>query len=83
LIKVGIPPGYVHHCEGCASGLCKSRYLPMSLYHDESDGDTVSTRASVVTNSSIDKADYMDRDEDFSFYEDVSEGWETVPRRRR
>lgn len=83
LIKVGIPPGYVHHCEGCASGLCKSRYLPKSLYHDESDGDTVSTRASVVTNSSIDKTDYIDRDEDFSFYEDVSEGWETVRRRRR
>eukprot|EP00557_Chaetoceros_sp_GSL56_P000688 CAMPEP_0176496030 /NCGR_PEP_ID=MMETSP0200_2-20121128/10982_1 /TAXON_ID=947934 /ORGANISM="Chaetoceros sp., Strain GSL56" /LENGTH=433 /DNA_ID=CAMNT_0017893967 /DNA_START=426 /DNA_END=1727 /DNA_ORIENTATION=- len=81
--KVGVPPGYSHHCEGCASGLCKSRYLPKSLYHDESDGDTVSTRASVVTNSSIDKTDYVDRDEDFSFYEDVSEGWETVPRRRR
>mmetsp|Transcript_26130 Transcript_26130/g.38676 ORF Transcript_26130/g.38676 Transcript_26130/m.38676 type:complete len:482 (+) Transcript_26130:88-1533(+) len=77
--KVGVPSGYVHHCEGCASGLCKSRYLPKSLHHDVSDGNTVSTRASVVTNSSIDKTDYIDRDEDFSGFENESDEWNTVP----
>ena len=73
MAKVGVPSGYVHNCEGCATGICKSRYLPKSLEHDTSDGNTVSTRASVVTNSSIDKADYIDRDEDFDGFDEVND----------
>lgn len=64
-----IPPGYQHHCSGCATGICKNRRVPKSEVHD-SDGNTVSTRASVVTNSSIDKSDFIDRDEDFSGFEE-------------
>lgn len=79
LSNVGVPSGYVHHCEGCASGLCKSRYLPKSLHHDVSDGNTVSTRASIMTNSSVDKTDYIDRDEDFTGFEGESDDWHTVP----
>jgi hypothetical protein len=67
--KVGVPSGYVHKCEGCKSGICKSRYLPKSIQHDVSDGNTVSTSGSVMTNSSIDKADYLDRDEDFDGFD--------------
>ena len=37
------------------------------------DGNTVSTRASIVTNSSMDKTDFVDRDEDFSGFEEDSE----------
>jgi hypothetical protein len=37
--------------------------------HDVSDGNTVSTSASVMTNSSIDKTDFVDRDEDFSGFD--------------
>jgi len=79
LASVGVPSGYDHHCEGCASGVCKSRYLPKSLHHDVSDGNTVSTRASIMTNSSVDKADYVDRDEDFTGFEDEGDDWITVP----
>jgi hypothetical protein len=65
-----IPADYKHKCNGCASGVCKNRRVPKSEVHDVSDGNTVSTRASIVTNSSIDKTDFVDRDEDFSGYED-------------
>ena len=80
LKKVGIPSGFVHKCEGCASGICRSRYLPKSLQHDHSDGNTVSTSASVVTNSSIDKADFLDRDEDFDGFDldAENEDWSLV-----
>jgi len=61
---------YVHKCEGCAKGLCRNRYLPISATHDESDGDTVSTSASIITNSSIDKAEYQDRDAGFDDFVD-------------
>ena len=61
-----IPEGYRHKCAGCAKGLCKRRSVPKSQVHDVSDGDTISTRASVVTNSSVDKSEFVDRDEDFS-----------------
>lgn len=68
-----IPKGYRHKCAGCKTGACKSRRIPVSEIHDVSDGNTVSTSASLVTNSSIDKAEYVDRDEDFSGFED---NWE-------
>eukprot|EP00977_Amphora_coffeiformis_P006886 scaffold1506_cov179-Amphora_coffeaeformis.AAC.23 len=60
------PPGYRHKCAGCAMGLCKRQTPPKSQVHDVSDGNTVSTSVSVVTNSSVDKTEYLDRDEDFS-----------------
>jgi hypothetical protein len=66
----GIPERYRHRCEGCASGICKTKTLPKSEVHDVSDGNTVSTRASVVTNSSVDKSEFFDRDEDFSGFDD-------------
>jgi len=69
---------YEHKCEGCASGVCRSRYLPESIQHDQSDGDTVSTSLSIVTNSIIDKTDYADRDEDFDQFEDDNESWTLV-----
>lgn len=72
-----IPTGYRHKCSGCAKGLCKRRTLPQSQVHDVSDGDTVSTSASVVTNSSVDKAEYYNRDEDFGDFleDDENEEW--------
>ncbi len=73
--KIGIPKNFVHKCEGCASGVCKSRYLPKSLIHDVSDGNTVSTSASVMTNSSVDKNDFIDRDQDFTGFELDEEEW--------
>ena len=79
LAKVGVPTGYKHKCEGCSSGLCRSRYLPKSLVHDQHDGDTVSTSASIMTNSSIDKTEFQDRDFDFNDYEDENEEWITIP----
>jgi hypothetical protein len=82
-LKVGVPSGYKHKCEGCSSGLCRSRYLPKSLVQDKHDGDTVSTSASVMTNSTIDKTDFQDRDFDFDDYEDENEEWHTVPTRRK
>jgi hypothetical protein len=63
-----IPKGYKHKCAGCASGACKNRRVPMSEVH-ESDGNSVSTSASIVTNSSVDKSDFFDRDEDFSGFD--------------
>jgi hypothetical protein len=32
-----------------------------------------------MTNSSVDKADYVDRDEDFTGFEDEGDDWITVP----
>jgi len=64
-----IPSGYKHKCSGCATGVCKNRKIPFSQTHDISDGNTVSTSASLVTNSSIDKTDFIDRDEDFRGFE--------------
>ena len=75
------PAGYAHHCSGCASGICKIRKVPKSQVHNLSDGDTVSTRSSVVTNSSIDKTDFHDRDDDFRAFEVDDDGggeWITV-----
>jgi hypothetical protein len=66
-----IPSGYQHKCAGCASGACKNRKVPLSQTHDISEGNTVSTRASVVTDSSVDKADFFDRDEDFRGFEEL------------
>jgi len=65
-----VPSGYKHKCAGCATGKCKNKKVPFSKVHDVSDGNTISTRASVVTDSSIDKTDFFDRDEDFSGFED-------------
>ena len=76
--KMGIPKKFVHKCEGCASGVCRSRYLPNSLIHDASDGNTVSTSASIMTNSSVDKADFIDRDQDFTGFEIDEEDWTEV-----
>ena len=80
VVRIGVPTGYRHKCEGCSKGLCKSRKLPESELHDISDGNTVSTRASVVTDSSVDKGEFIDRDEDFDgFEEDEEVVAETVP----
>ena len=57
-------PRCVHKCEGCATGLCRSRKLPISGIHD-STGDTLSTSGSVTTNSRIDDREFRDMDEDF------------------
>lgn len=78
--KVGVPSDYEHYCEGCDTGKCRNRKVPKSEIHDVSDGDTVSTSASVITNSSIDKSEFIDRDPDFddigdSFDEDVRLEW--------
>jgi hypothetical protein len=61
-----IPEGYRHKCDGCVQGLCRRRLPPKSQVHDVSDGDTISTRSSIVTNSSVNKTEFVDRDEDFS-----------------
>lgn len=63
------PKKFVHKCEGCATGLCRSRKLPISGIHD-STGDTVSTSGSVTTNSRIDDRDFRDMDEDFDDWAD-------------
>jgi hypothetical protein len=63
------PSGYKHSCAGCKRGLCKNRKVPVSEIHDVNDGNTVSTRNSIVTNSSVDKSDYIDRDFDFEEFE--------------
>ena len=68
-----IPRGYQHKCSACATGACRNRKVPKSEVRDEMDGNTVSTRASIVTDSSMDKADFVDRDEDFSGFEEDSE----------
>lgn len=67
-----------HKCEGCASGVCRSRKLPISGVHDVHDGDTVSTSASVMTNSEIDKTEFADRDIDFDDWVDDDDGPEWV-----
>ena len=70
-----------HKCEGCATGVCRSRKLPISGIHDVHDGDTVSTSGSIMTNSEIDKSEFIDRDIDFSDWEeddDDGEIWVTV-----
>ena len=68
-----IPRGYQHKCSACATGACRNRKVPKSEVRDEMDGNTVSTRASIVTDSSMDKTDFVDRDEDFSGFEEDSE----------
>jgi len=68
-----IPRGYQHKCSACATGACRNRKVPKSEVRDEMDGNTVSTRASIATDSSMDKADFVDRDEDFSGFEEDSE----------
>jgi len=60
---------YPHKCSKCSTGECKNRVVPKSKIHDRSDGDTASTRSSVVTNSTIDKSEFVDRDEDFNSFE--------------
>lgn len=55
---------YKHFCAGCATGSCKSRKVPQSEIHDRT-GSTASTSSSIMTNSSVDKADFPDRDADF------------------
>jgi len=64
------PHGYQHKCSACATGACRTRKVPKSEVRDEVDGNTVSTRASIVTDSSIDKTDFVDRDDDFSGFEE-------------
>ncbi len=71
-----------HQCEGCVTGICRSRKLPISGVHDVHDGDTVSTSGSFVTNSEIDKAEFEDRDIDFDDWDEEDDGvgevWVTV-----
>lgn len=69
-----------HKCEGCATGACRSRKLPISGIHDVHDGDTASTSGSIMTNSEIDKSEFIDRDIDFDYWEedDGTEVWVTV-----
>jgi len=59
-----------HKCEGCTTGVCRSRKLPISGVHDVHDGDTVSTSGSILTNSEIDKSEFIDRDIDFDDWEE-------------
>lgn len=59
-----------HKCEGCATGACRRRKLPISGIHDIHDGDTASTSGSIMTNSVIDKSEFPDRDIDFDDWED-------------
>jgi len=69
-----------HKCEGCATGMCRSRKLPISGRHDLHDGDTASTSGSILTNSEVDKSEFIDRDFDFDDWEedDGSEMWVTL-----
>mmetsp|Transcript_6068 Transcript_6068/g.13261 ORF Transcript_6068/g.13261 Transcript_6068/m.13261 type:complete len:150 (-) Transcript_6068:302-751(-) len=71
---------YKHKCEGCSTGVCRSRKLPISGIHDVHDGNTVSTSASLLTNSEIDKSEFRDMDFDFEDWEDEDDGeqWVTV-----
>lgn len=71
---------YKHKCEGCSTGVCRSRKLPISGIHDVHDGNTVSTSASLLTNSEIDKSEFRDMDIDFEDWEDEDDGeqWVTV-----
>eukprot|EP00934_Nitzschia_sp_Nitz4_P007734 Nitzschia sp. Nitz4//scaffold187_size43274//27258//28847//NITZ4_007338-RA/size43274-snap-gene-0.56-mRNA-1//1//CDS//3329539822//7724//frame0 len=63
--------GYHHKCEGCAKGLCRRRRMPKSKVHVVSDGDTVSTRGSIKTNSEVDKSEFEDRDFGFGFDDEI------------
>lgn len=63
-----------HKCEGCVTGICKSRKLPISGVHDLHDGDTASTSGSIMTNSVFDKSEFPDRDIDFDDWEDDDDG---------
>ena len=73
---------FIHKCQGCATGICRSRKLPISGVQDSHDGDTVSTSGSIMTDSEIDKAEFMDVDFDFEEWEDEDgvwdNGWVTV-----
>ena len=64
-----VRPRRQHYCTKCATGECRNRKVPRSKLHEVSDGVTVSTRSSLVTNSTIDRTDYLDRDEDFNSFE--------------
>ena len=64
-----VRPRRQHYCTKCATGECRNRKVPRSKLHEVSDGATVSTRSSLVTNSTIDRTDYLDRDEDFNSFE--------------
>mmetsp|Transcript_26057 Transcript_26057/g.62563 ORF Transcript_26057/g.62563 Transcript_26057/m.62563 type:complete len:497 (-) Transcript_26057:222-1712(-) len=63
-----------HKCEGCSTGICRRRKMPISGIHDLHDGDTVSTSGSIITNSEIDKSEFVDRDIDFDDWEDDDNG---------
>lgn len=63
-----------HKCEGCATGICRSRKLPVSGIHDLHDGDTASTSGSIMTNSVVDKSEFPDRDIDFDDWDDNDDG---------
>lgn len=63
-----------HKCEGCATGICRSRKLPISGVHDLHDGDTASTSGSIMTNSVVDKSEFPDRDIDFDDWDDDDDG---------
>ena len=63
-----------HQCEGCVTGICRSRKLPISGVHDMHDGDTVSTSGSFITNSEIDKDEFVDRDIDFDDWDEEDDG---------
>jgi len=52
--------------------------LPKSETHEVTEGDTVSTSASVIMNSSIDKAEYQDRDANFEDFINDDDHWNTV-----
>ena len=51
-----------------------------SLYQDVHDGCTVSTSASIITNSEVDKSEFVDRDIDFDDWQsdDGSDMYVTV-----
>mmetsp|Transcript_34504 Transcript_34504/g.62079 ORF Transcript_34504/g.62079 Transcript_34504/m.62079 type:complete len:466 (+) Transcript_34504:157-1554(+) len=69
-----------HKCQACSSGMCRSRKMAISGVHDLHDGDTASTSGSIMTNSEIDKSEFIDRDIDFDDWEsdDGDEVWVTV-----
>ena len=74
---------FVHKCEGCTTGICRSRKLPISGVHDNT-GDTVSTNGSVTTNSIIDNLEFRDIDADFDDWdEDDGSIWVTVGYNRK
>ena len=50
----------------------------MSGVHDVHEGDTASTSGSIVTNSEVDKSDFVDRDIDFNDWEEDNDTAEYV-----